>query len=93
MNRKMLSAATGLGVSESAEMQAYGAVEHTIAAEFKSLAATKISALTIKTQGSLTNEDAVNGVIENSGIAIGSTAENVKTGTFDYIIAGTSYRL
>ncbi len=88
---KVLAAATGLKASTSIRMKAYGAVEHTVSTVFRSLAATAISALTIKTQGSLTNEDGVDGPIENPTVAIGSTAENTKTGTFDYLIAGVTY--
>lgn len=87
---KLLDAATAIGASRAIRV-GRDVTDHTIDVSFSSLAATKISALTVKLQGASKNDDAATGVITNPTLAIGSTAEQWKTGTFYYRIANTNY--
>lgn len=103
---KLFDAATAVGVSRIVKINRQ-VEQHTVYAEFKSLAATKISALIIKLQGSLLgerryavggaesgismNDDVLTGVISDPGIVIGSTPERVANVAFDYQINGVSY--
>lgn len=90
MGLKILNAVTAKGVGPAIKIPV-DVVEHTYYTYFESLAATKISALTVNLQGSLTGEDKDTGVISDPAIAIGSTAERVANGAFDYQIDNVSY--
>ena len=87
---KLLDGATAIGASPSIKV-GRGVIDHTCDVKFTSLAATKISALTVVLQGASTNEHDLTGPITSPALAIGSTAEQWKTGTFYYRIAGTNY--
>lgn len=87
---KLLDGATAIGASRAILVR-NRVEDHTIEAWFRSLAATPISALTIVLQGALEDEGGATGVITNPNLAVGSTAEQVKTDTFYYRIADTNY--
>ena len=87
---KLLDGATAIGASPSIKV-GRGVIDHTCDVKFTSLAAAAISALTVVLQGASTNEHDLTGPITNPTLAIGSTAEQWKTGTFYYRIAGTNY--
>ena len=87
---KLLDGVTAIGASPSIKV-GKNVVDHTCDVEFTSLAATAISALTVVLQGASTNKHALTGPITNPTLAVGSTAEQWKTGTFYYMINGTSY--
>lgn len=89
MSFKLLSGATAIGASPSIKVGKV--INHTCDVKFTSLAATPISALTVTLQGASTNEHDLTGPITNPTLAIGSTAEQWKTGTFYYRINGTNY--
>lgn len=89
---KLLDEATAIGASRAIRASK-GITTWVTDVVFKSLAATKISALTVILQGSSTGEDAETGVIVDPAIAIGSTAERVANGTFYYRINNTNYTL
>jgi len=89
---KLLSGATAVGASVAVSVGGQRhIVDHTVQAEFVSRAATKISAVTLKLQGSLTSRDDDDAVVSDPAIAIGSTAERVANGAFNYRLAGTNY--
>lgn len=87
---KLLDGATAIGASPAIKV-GKNVIDHTCDVKFTSLAATAISALTVVLQGASTNEHAVTGPITNPTLAIGSTAEQWKTGTFYYRINNTNY--
>ena len=87
---KLLNGVTAIGASPSIKV-GKNVTDHTCDVEFTSLAAAKISALTVVLQGASTNKHALTGPITSPTLAIGSTAEQWKTGTFYYMINGTSY--
>lgn len=89
MSHKLINAATAVKASEA--IRANNNSEHTVYANFRSLAAVKVSAVTIKLQGSETGTDNETGVISNPTLVIGSTAERVANSAFDYLINGTTY--
>ena len=91
MSTKILSGVTAIGSGNAIHMK--GLTNHAVEVRFKSLAATKISALSVIVQGSATGEDSYTGVITNPTLAIGSTAEEVANATFYYRIVGTNYTL
>lgn len=106
MTTKLLNRVTAVGVSKAIQVPRQVA-QHSVYTEFRSLAATKISAVTLKLQGSLVgpreyapggiesgismNDDVLTGVITDPGIVIGSTPERVANVAFDYQINGISY--
>jgi hypothetical protein len=90
MAHKLLTDISAVGVGRAWKINR-SVDQHTVYAEFESLAATKITAVTIKLQGSLTGTDEGTGVISDPAIAIGSTAERVANGAFDFQISNTSY--
>ena len=87
---KLLDAATAIGAGRSIK-PALGVQIHNVDIVITSLAATKISALTVNLQGSETNEDAATGVITTPTLAIGSTAERFSNVLFYYRIDNTNY--
>ncbi len=87
---RLLDGATAIGTGYSIKV-GKGVTDHTCDVKFTSLAATAISALTVVLQGASTNEHNLTGPITNPTLAIGSTAEQWKTGTFYYRINGTNY--
>lgn len=87
---KLLDAATAVGAGRAIKV-GKGVIDHTCEVQFTSLAATAISALTVVLQGASTNVHDLTGPITNPTLAIGSTAEQWKTGTFSYRINGTNY--
>jgi len=90
--QKLLSGVTAVGASAALKAGAQRRVlDHTVQAEFVSRAATKISAVTVKLQGSLTGRDDDNAVVSDPVIAIGSTATKVANGAFHFRLAGTNY--
>lgn len=90
MATNLMSAVTAVGVSNSLKPPT-GKIQHTVYVNFKSLAATKITAVVMKFQGSMTNAGAITGVISDPVIAIGSTAERVANGAFNYRIENVNY--
>ncbi len=97
----LLDGATAIGVSRAVRV-GKNVVDHTNEAEFASLAATKISALTVKLQGASRQKkftptggapvpESVTGVITNPTLAVGSTAERVANALFYYRIADANY--
>jgi hypothetical protein len=87
---KLLDGATAIGASPAIKV-GKNVIDHTCDVKFTSLAATAISAVTVVLQGASTNEHAVTGPITNPTLAIGSTAEQWKTGTFYYRINNVNY--
>jgi hypothetical protein len=87
---KLLDGVTAIGASPTIKV-GKNVIDHTCDVEFTSLAAAKISALTVVLQGASTNKHALTGPITSPTLAIGSTAEQWKTGTFYYRINGTNY--
>lgn len=85
----MIDRATATKASQARKID--NITEHTVYASFRSLAATKISALTVKLQGSELGTDDTLGVITDPTLVIGSTAERVANSAFDYLINGTTY--
>ncbi len=90
MAHKLLSAATAVGASGSLKV-GQDINEHRVDVHFRSLAATKISAVIIKLQGSPSGVDAIAGVISTPTLAIGSTPERVANAAFVYRINNTNY--
>lgn len=88
-----LNALSAAGAS-NAILIPHGVVDHTFETWFthNAIESGKITALTIKVQGSL-RDDGNNGVVNTEGpvLAIGSTAENVANSAFTYRIANTNY--
>lgn len=60
-------------------------------AEFDSLAAVKISAVTIEIQGSINNLEDLTGVLDSPALAIDSTPTKFANGAFKHRINGTNY--
>lgn len=87
---KLLDGVTAIGASRSVRI-GNRIKDHTCDVVFTSLAATKISALTVVLQGATKNDHDLTGPITSPALAIGSTPEQWKTGTFYYKINGTSY--
>ena len=90
MSFKLLDGATAIGASPAIKV-GKDVTDHTCDVQFTSLAATKISALTVVLQGATSNRHAVTGPITSPSLAIGSTAEQWKTGTFYYRINSVNY--
>ena len=90
MAHKLLDGATAVGASRSIKIGEY-INEHRVDVHFKSLAATKISALTIKLQGSATNDGATTGVVSTPTLAIGSTPERFANAAFIFRLNNTNY--
>ena len=88
---KILTGLTAIGVGKAIKMK--GLTNHTVDMRFKSLAATKISALSVIVQGSSTAEDSLTGVTTNPTLTIDSTAERFANAAFYYQINGTSYTI
>jgi hypothetical protein len=84
----MLDGATAVGVSKVVKIP-FGCIDHTVEAWFESLAATAISAVTIKLQGGM--KDVKTEVIDNPVLATGTTVERVANGAFNYVIDDVSY--
>jgi hypothetical protein len=94
MGFKLLDGATAIGASRAIKLpNQAGTKDHTVFSLFRSLDATKISALTISLQGSNTGDDARTGVITNPGLAIGSNAIRFANDLFYYRIKDTNYSL
>lgn len=98
---KLLDGATAIGASR-AVLVGKKITDHTNEAELVSLAVTAISAATVILQGATRQKkftpsggrpipESETGPITNPTLAIGSTAEQWKTGTFTYRIADTNY--
>lgn len=87
---KLLDGVSAIGASPTIKV-GKNVIDHTCDVEFSSLAASAISALTVVLQGASTNRHSLTGPITNPTLAVGSTAEQWKTGTFYYMINGTSY--
>ncbi len=87
----LLNKVSAVGVSESRRVGHKGITDHTVDIKLNSQGAALISACVVVLQGSLTNEDNVNGLITNPTLVTGTTAERVANSAFAYIIAGTSY--
>ena len=87
---KLMSGVTAVGASRAIRVQPH-IKDHTVYTAFRSLGATKIAAVVLKLQGSATGEDKDDGVVSDPVIAIGSTAEKVANGAFDYLIANVPY--
>jgi hypothetical protein len=85
---RMLDGATAVGVSKVVKIP-YGTIDNTVEAWFESLAATKITAVTIKLQGGM--KDVQTDVIDNPVLAIGTTPERVANGAFNFVIDDVSY--
>ncbi len=86
---KVLQAATAVGAS--AAVKSNGVTDYSIEVALKSLAATAISACTIKFQGSSTGLGQNTSITTNPVLAIGTTPERVRNDAFHYRIAGTNY--
>jgi hypothetical protein len=92
MSFRLLDAVSAVGVSRAVRLGSdIGVKDHTVELYIKSLGTTAISAVTVRLQGSYKNVDATTGVIDNSGIAVGSTNTRVTTATFNYRIKETNY--
>lgn len=94
MAKKIMDAVTAVGVSKAQKVGHHGIVNHTLDISFNDTVANEasdISALVVSLCGSVTGEDKDTGMISRPALAIGSTAENVKTGTFNYQIDNVSY--
>ena len=87
----LLDKVSTVGVSESRRVGHKGITDHTVDIKLNSQGAALISGCVVVLQGSLTNEDNVNGLITNPTLVTGTTAERVANSAFDYIIAGVSY--
>lgn len=87
---KLLDAVTAVGTSRSVRI-GDNVLDHTVDCVFNSTTTTEISAVVLKLQGSETNEDAVNGIVTEAALAVGSTAENVANGAFAYRINNVHY--
>lgn len=98
MASRLLDKVTVVGASQVVGVSSnHATINHSVQVEFDSRAATKISAVTIKLQGSHTGNSAVTGVTgdddndSNPALAVGSTAERVANGAFDFRINGTNF--
>lgn len=89
MAHRLLDGVSSVGASRS--LRVHNILDHTVYCTFKSLAAVKVSAVTLNLQGSEKNTDNQTGVISDPVLAIGSTAERVANGAFDFLIKETSY--
>ncbi len=96
---KLLDGVTAVGVSDAiyGRSTSLSVIDHTVQVQFESRAATKISAVTIRLQGSQTGVVADTGVIgdddndSDPALVVGSTATRVANSAFNYQIKGTSY--
>ena len=85
---KLLDGATAVGVSTVAKIP-YGCTDHTVEVVLTSLAASKISACTVKLQGGM--KDVPTDIVDNPTMAEGTTTDRIATAAFRYTIGGTSY--
>ncbi len=87
---KVLNDVTAVGASRCIKFREdQDAID--VYAEFDSLAATKITALTIEIQGAIDNSEDLYGVLDNPTLAIDSTATRFANAAFNFRIDGTNY--
>jgi hypothetical protein len=87
---KLLDSATAIGASPAIKV-GKNVTDHTCDVKFTNISASPITAITVVLQGASTKEHDLTGPITNPTLAIGSTVEQWKTGTFYYRINGTNY--
>lgn len=93
MAHKVLDAVSAVGVSRALRTREISrfVVDTSWNSSMVENTGAEVSAVVVKLQGSETGEDRDNGLVTKTGLAVGSTPENLKTGTFDYLIKNVSY--